>query len=534
MNRRTGATTGLVATLLATLFAGTSCRLTNMRPLEITQWSPETAVVEDPAALDSISITFSALPDEPRAESAFALAADGSPLSGRFEWDAGTMRFVPDEPIRLGVDYLVTVTGEAQDLNGNALAADFEHAFATRTDSVRPRVERSVPADGEAVPTEGARLAIEFSEPIDRDRFYASLSLSPSLRYAAEWRAGDAVAVLHFMEALTGQEEYTVSLGTELADLHGNTLAEPFDTVIRADPDVDGGEPVEPRLISALASFESAPAEWLESNLIDPPELTIYPSDQAESTAPALESWERFWKVELLFNTPVSRSDVESAIDLDPELPLSIEPRFAEFSDRFVLGPDGGFVFDRDYTLRMEGSVRSDRGAEARIERFTRFRVNGAGSRPVEVRTVTFLEDPGDGTIVGPLVADDELDLAAYDPVSGGEEIGFFDLYLAPAAGSRFDRFETAGAVSFDISNIAAEIEVVNVTVSPIGEGSDFEPSPEPAPEADEQIVRISAAIEDLENSGIVTVSIAQTLSDTYGNGFDEPWQLRLNQVSSP
>ncbi len=524
----------VAALALATLLAGASCRLFNMRPLEVTGWSPEEAVVTDPHALGAVSVTFSALVDEPRAESAFSLAADGSPVSGRFEWDSESMRFVPDEPLKRGIDYVMTTTGEAQDVHGNALVDDFEHTFSTRTDFTRPSVERTVPADGAVLPTDDAMLAIEFSEPVDRDSFYDSLSISPPVTYAVEWSSADAHARIRFMEALTGQQEYAVSLDTGVTDLHGNTLAEPFEAEYRADPSADSGDPEVPELNAALASFERSPVEWLETNPIDAPELTLYPGDVPESTAEPLGSWERFWGVELHFNTPVSRSDVEAAIELDPERSVSVTPRFAEYSDRFVLSPDERFAFARSYTVRLEGSIRSDHGTERQLDSFTRFRADGSASRPGEVRAVTFLEDPAEATIVGPLVDDDELDLAAYGGLSGDGDIGFFDLYLAPAEGASFNRFEVAEAVSFDISNIAADIELLNVVTAPVGEAGDLAPSPDPLPGTGEQIVRITVAIEDLENSGLVTIALDDSLADSYGNEFAEPWKLRLNQVSSP
>ncbi|HOU39435.1 MAG TPA: Ig-like domain-containing protein, partial [Treponemataceae bacterium] len=102
-----------------------SCELYPMEPLRVTAWTPDTAVV-DTAALEAVSLTFSADVPERLIESSFTLEEDDLPLDGTFVWlDDRTMRFQPHTPFSAHARYRITLATSAEDRDGNSLKEPF-------------------------------------------------------------------------------------------------------------------------------------------------------------------------------------------------------------------------------------------------------------------------------------------------------------------------------------------------------------------------------------------------------------------------
>lgn len=509
--------------MLTALFAG--CRLTNMEPLEVVGWSPQDRRVTEAGDIEAILVEFSSDADQTRTERAFTLTEDDTALTGRFSWEERTMRFVPDLPIESGRDYRITITGDAQDVHGNALGQDFEHVFTTRVSDTRPTLVKSIPHNDAILPVEGAAITLDFGEQVDRASFYEALDISPSILFSVSWNDSDSTATVHTMETLTQQQEYTVRLDTRLENIDGNTLAEAVELSFHAE------QPgIKPALNAVRASHEPAPDTWRADYTDEPLTARHYSAEIGEASVRPTAEWERFWGLALEFNTPVRRQDIIRAIEFDPEISFSVVPEFQSTSGLFEILPDERFEYDREYTLRLAGDIRTDLGVETRIDRFVRFRVDGAASRPPAVGSVFFLENPKTENVVGPLRDDDELDLSEYGE---GGDTGFFDLYVTPGTGARFDPLELASAFSFSVDNVAADFELVNVLATDTGGQTNLEPQPAAEPANDEMIIRVHAVIEDLENSGVITVSIDGSARDSYDNALGRTWQRRLNQVSS-
>lgn len=519
----------------ALLLALAACRLVSMSPLEVDG-------VE--IAGDRILLTFSAEPDEPRVEQAFSLAADGEYVAGRFAWSANTLHFTPHEGIRDGYDYEVFVTGEAQDVHGNAMLGDFEYRFSTRADSRRPRIDSIEPAAGERIEAKGEALRLSFSRPVDRASFYRSFSLSPDIHVAVDWSQGDRVAELRPMEALTLQREYTLRISTDLRSIENNALGEEYESRFTAGP---SGEV--PQLLGANAAaggdrnsdaaggggpgggggeLDGGRPGGAGSEM---PGLTLYPGGQFDDLIEANGGWERDWGVELHFDRPVRGDDVEEALVFAPAVEIERRAVSGRYASTFVLMPKERLEWDRRYVVRISGTVRDETGNESELDSVAAFRSDAAGSRPLEIGPAFFLEDPPGEESGAPLVDGDELDLAAY---AGDGLTGYFDIIMRPAAGAGVNRFAVVEAFSIVVENVAASFELKAVSVAPVEEPPSGEPPSGEPPAGDSVRVRLTMEISDYERSGLVTLRLDEGFADSAGNRAEVPWQLRLNQVSRP
>jgi uncharacterized protein YfaS (alpha-2-macroglobulin family) len=124
------------------------------------------ADLEQPA----ITVLFNHAAHDPDSESTAGLPAvtvtteDGRPVAGAWQW-VGThgLLFAPDRPLPGSTRFDVTVAAGARSLDDEPLSADHRFEFAT----VRPAVERTVPAEGAADVRPDAWFRVEFNQPMD-------------------------------------------------------------------------------------------------------------------------------------------------------------------------------------------------------------------------------------------------------------------------------------------------------------------------------------------------------------------------------
>ena len=164
--------------------------------------------------------------------SAFTLTGPGGAVvDGTVSYVGNVATFTPDELLDASTTYTVTISQDAEDLAGNQLAASRIWSFTSGTtaDLTRPVVSASNPVDGaEAVALNG-QIAISFSEAMD------PVSLNPETitmtgpggSVAGTVTYAGNIATFTPESQLTSNSTYTMTIGTGVMDLTGNTLATP-------------------------------------------------------------------------------------------------------------------------------------------------------------------------------------------------------------------------------------------------------------------------------------------------------------------
>ena len=200
----------ILALLAAVLVA--ACELYPMEPLRVIASTPETAVV-DTAALDAVSLTFSADVPKRLIESSFTLEEDDIPLAGTFVWrNYRTVQFRPLAPFSANARYRMTLTTAAEDYDGNSLERPFIHEFRGTDDEERPRLVSVSPATNGTTDTVLPILEFNFSEPMDRSSVIDGVRISPSATgYVAESETHRSFRFV-LTEELLWQTRYTVTI----------------------------------------------------------------------------------------------------------------------------------------------------------------------------------------------------------------------------------------------------------------------------------------------------------------------------------
>jgi hypothetical protein len=87
----------------------------------------------------TIKATFSELMNGATIDgSSFTLQQGATPVPGTVSYSAAGASFVPDDSLQLGVLYTATITTDAKDADGNAMAQDFSWSFTTSACAMAP------------------------------------------------------------------------------------------------------------------------------------------------------------------------------------------------------------------------------------------------------------------------------------------------------------------------------------------------------------------------------------------------------------
>lgn len=487
--------------------AACSCALIlGLQPLEIKNWYPHEARIAA-SAVSTTWVEFSSPVDHTKAEQAFSLSENGAPMVGSCTWQGSRLVFAPTRPVSPGNDYEIAVASTVETDGGNSLAKDFRFAFSTKSESVRPTVLSTQPVDGGSVAVLLSPLSIRFSEPIDHASFLAAFSVSPDPGGSITFDPAGSTAVFMPLSPWSAGAEYVVTVSDTVKDLSGNRIAEPVRFRFLA-----GAESISPVLVAVRPTVNGVPQG-----------TPLTPEDPADAGLQVNSGFEATWGFELQFSEAVSRENIESYIDLQPAWSFGIDPAGAP-RDRFTLVPKERLVWGTTYNLRVKRGILDTNGNASTADAAYNIRADGAATRPPRVDIVRFRINPAD--TVNPLhdqyAAQDafaNLNLSNFTP--GVDTVTYFDLYLSIASGAAIDPFSIMHSFSVAATNGAALVSPVAVVVGSFAD-------PQPLALTGLTPVRISVNVTNTTNSGIVTLAVSDSLTDTAGNRATAAFSLPL------
>ncbi len=159
----------------------------------------------------------------------FTLKLAGAPVAGAVTYSGTTATFAPSTNLLASTAYTATITTGAQDLAGNALAANYVWTFTTgsSTNTTRPTVTSTSPANGaQGVPV-GGTVTAAFSETmapltITTATFTLQQGATP---VAGTVTSSGTTATFTPSGSLAAATVYTATITNGAQDLAGNALA---------------------------------------------------------------------------------------------------------------------------------------------------------------------------------------------------------------------------------------------------------------------------------------------------------------------
>jgi hypothetical protein len=502
-----------VLSCLAVFLAGmamSGCSfILGLEPLRVIDWRPNLPRVLTPPAAGGIWVEFSVDMDRVKAEQAFSLSENGSTVPGTFTWTGNRLVFTPSRPVAAGNDYEMAVLVSAESTQGNSLPKDFRFAFTTKSESGRPTVVSVQPADGSRVIVPFLPVTVTFSEPVDQASFLSAFSISPDPGGAVSFDPAGSTATFTPLSPWQPGTTYALSVSDGLEDLSGNRLAAALRSRFTA-----GADDVRPALLAVRPTVNAVPQG-----------SGLSPEDTTDAVQQVNGGFECTWGLELQFSEPVARENIESFIDIQPAWAYEIDPSIAP-RDRYLLVPKDRFRWGTLYALAVKRGVRDTDGNTSAADALYFVKADGAATRPPTVEHLRFRTNPADPPASAayadytPSDVYANLDLSAIVP--GATAVtSSFDLYLRLASGAAIDPFSFMKAFSATATNGAAILTPVSVAVSGFAD-------PQPADLAGLTPVRVYVSVTNTTESGVITLGLADSFTDTAGNALGTAFSLPL------
>jgi hypothetical protein len=119
--------------------------------------------------------------------------------------------------------YTLVING-LRDSAGAALGLVPDSATFRATDTVRPRIRSTTPADGATGVPLNAKLYVKFTKPMVRSSFQYGFN-DTSIHFTKAWYSGDTLVVLSHTKAFDSLNVYSLTV-TATRDTFGNDLAD--------------------------------------------------------------------------------------------------------------------------------------------------------------------------------------------------------------------------------------------------------------------------------------------------------------------
>ena len=180
-----------------------------------------------------VRVDFSQPMDQTSTERAFSLSKiddDAStPVDGEFGWEAvfTSLVFTPTETLEFGQSYAIDVSTDALPAGGKGRLRE---AFTSRFEiAPYPAVASIFPVEGAAGVSPDTNVSIRFNTTVSQTLALQHITVTPVLTttvvYSYYSFYDNTVDLSWFKEP---QTTYTITVGSEIADLYGNTLGEDY------------------------------------------------------------------------------------------------------------------------------------------------------------------------------------------------------------------------------------------------------------------------------------------------------------------
>jgi hypothetical protein len=477
----------------------------------VVAWSPSETRVTDPSSA-SVWLTFSGKAEQSSVEGAFSFTKDGGAVSGRFSWEGDTLHYYPAEPIEKNHKYVIGLTTSAEDEAGVSLEEEFYQAFSTKAEDDRPTLASATPTDGSTLDDRYAKIAMTFSESIDRESLYSAFSLSPSVKGRFDWSADDKACAFVPLEPYSWQTEYAITIQNTVADLSGNTIAKAYKG--RFTIGTDKTPPAILRVANAIAGIEGA--------------VALAPSQASTSASAFTGGWESTWGLVIGFSEGVERDGLESHIRIEPAWSYAIDDA-AALGSSFVLKPQERLSRDTLYSVTISKGIKDAQGNASTDEYVFKFKVDGpATASPIATR-LRFRNNPG-AAAAAALYDDKPFDHSAdYSSLTiavssfsvGSAVETYTDVYFSLATGASINLFSLMDEFAIEATNSCASFSIKKMQTSGFAD-------PQPIVVAGSSPVRVIMDITNTSSSGIVTFKIGDGLLDSAENPVASAFRLPL------
>jgi hypothetical protein len=493
--------------LVAILFIG-SCDMLRSSPFEVSRWSPGSGFHGDPAAL-SLSLVFSHNPDRASVERYFSMTGDGARIKGSFSWEGPEMIFIPDAPLEINRDYILSLSADAHDDSGLSMDEAFEGRFSTRFETSRPVLVSLVPAMDAVLVDTRSEIRLVFSLAVSRDSLHDHVSLSPSMDGSWRLEDEDRTGIFTPAEPWLYGKSYLIRVSESFAGSSGLIVGRDFTSRFTIGEDHERPLLIGVRRLSGGGQLEDLVEEILGSFWEN-------------------SGWERSDRLLLEFSEPVDAVSVRNSLSAEGAPPLVMEspPGFAA---DLIFGFETTPVHESRFAIRLKSGWKDAAGNEGEGERLYRVFADGVYSKPPVLAGIRLPGTPGSADDPDPLVYGADDLFGNFSIGSGDDQYPYsvpvycwIECYFDTAPGALVDVFSLMERFGINTSN-----NVLNFSPRSISD-NDFSIQDAHNGWEKYQRIEIRGFLTNTINSGVVNIEITAGLKDSLGNTSEKAFKISL------
>lgn len=465
-----------------------------------------------------ITVVFSQRPAKDSVERAFKITENGNEKSGRLSFNDERVIFYPDLPFRTDAEYILTVTTAAETDKGLSLAQTYVKKFTGKPEHIAPRVVSVLPADNQVIDDSYTSLTIHFSEAVDTVSCIKALSFEPSFKWVSSFSPDKKSITVIFSEQLLRGKRYKMTVSTELQDIYGNALINPY-----------------------ISSF-------YYGNDISPPDYTVsfqnaalvqeYLSENTQTHNVPLNA-----RLSITCNEKINTDTVQNLISFTPPLQAAITVDTENANSIFIDLKDKA-QWNTPYTMRIKKGISDVYGNILQEDRYFRFICDSEKNRPVKIIAgffEIFVDKTGTERFLS--IKEEEpyqsflLKVEDFPTTATGNEKDAVLYYVVDHSAESHAILLLSAMESIRISatNACISITQKNIGIHEItdSEVQDIKPFIDAFPPGTIggklSVIKISTEIRNKTPAGTVTFSI-QKLRDDLGNLMQKDWIIPLNK----
>ena len=274
------------------------------------------------ARTTSVSAAFDRAMDKGSVESAFSLkrTSDGAAVAGSFRWEGNELTFVPNSPLAAATTYTASVSADARDQTGVALAAPTTWQFTTAT---QPLIALTVPAANATEVLPNGVVAALFDTAMDKASAESAFSLERTANgtpVAGSFSWFGSALIFKPNSSLAGGTQYTASVSTAARDPSGNPLP--------------------------------AATRWQFTTTNRPIIEFVYPAAGATDAS-------RSYVTYVVFNKQMDKPSAEAAFSLKRTADgTPVDGSFSWFGNALIFTPSSSLAANTQYTAALSGTAR--------------------------------------------------------------------------------------------------------------------------------------------------------------------------------
>lgn len=458
-----------------------------------------------------ICIYFSSEPDVISIKKSFTLTKDNYLEDGTFSFSGKKAVFTPFKGIEENHDYIITISTDAESVNGESLLNKYMLSFSTKEKNIALEITDFEKSNQE----EKDILKISFNESIKQESFSSAFSITPAIQYFVLWNNDFTCAKIQFHTNLQNNQRYIISINTNLSDIYNNKLTDTFTNTFIHNPYYEN---------TAVKAYAISEKNNSSTELIQ--------NDITQNIC--IDS-----KIKILFDNEINIESAVSAISITPETSFTIEKNNITKKELTIVFSSPP-VYKTRYKIKIAQSITDiNQNTVPAAEYILDF------SNPRD-KPVSF--------IAGIIELKD--DLFIFDENSNYETL-FFPVNIYPTVNTITSpdiNFYFIFELSDETDRINLLSAMENITISRTQNCIDFSPyrieqitkaeftqnplyetlktriPQDKITENNFCVIKFNSTVQNNDSSGLVKISVSKDLCDNLSNKIDSPVTLSFNK----